>query len=176
MKKIGILALALIIAVGTLGVGFAHWGGYLYVNGTAETGTFGAEMSLDLVEDSETRDADPQDIGKCSAQLIDLDQDGVMDKVEITVTDAYPCYSCYVEVDIHNTGSIPITHGQWSLIGGNIGTQFEWVITPLTSLPKLHTGESNWWEFEIHCIQTADPPLVPVMETFDFQLEYQQAQ
>jgi hypothetical protein len=98
-----------------------------------------------------------------------------MDKVEITVTEAYPCYSCYVEVDIHNTGSIPITHGPWVCLDP-VGPQFEIFITPLTSLPKLHTGESNWWEFEVHCIQTDVPPLTPITETFDFELEYQQAQ
>lgn len=34
MKKIGILALALIMAVGSLGVGLAHWSGTLDINGT----------------------------------------------------------------------------------------------------------------------------------------------
>lgn len=38
MKKIGLLSLALVLALGSLGIGFAHWGDQLYVEGTVETG------------------------------------------------------------------------------------------------------------------------------------------
>ena len=38
MKKIGILCLALVLALGSLGIGFAHWSDQLYVEGTVNTG------------------------------------------------------------------------------------------------------------------------------------------
>ena len=43
MKKIGLLALALILALGALGVGYAAWTDTIYIEGTVTTG------SLDLV-------------------------------------------------------------------------------------------------------------------------------
>jgi hypothetical protein len=38
LKKIGILSLALVLALGSLGIGYAHWSDALYVGGTATTG------------------------------------------------------------------------------------------------------------------------------------------
>jgi hypothetical protein len=40
MKKIGLLAIALILAVGSLGVGLAHWSGSLAINGTVNMEDF----------------------------------------------------------------------------------------------------------------------------------------
>jgi hypothetical protein len=38
MKKIGLLALVLVFALGALGVGYAHWSQTLYIDGTVNTG------------------------------------------------------------------------------------------------------------------------------------------
>ena len=43
MKRIGLLGLALVLALGALGVGYAHWSDTIFINGTVTTG------SLDLV-------------------------------------------------------------------------------------------------------------------------------
>jgi hypothetical protein len=38
MKTIGLLLLAIILAVGAMGIGYAHWSDTVYINGTVETG------------------------------------------------------------------------------------------------------------------------------------------
>lgn len=40
MKKIGLICLAVVLAVGALGLGYADWSQTLYVDGTVQTGTF----------------------------------------------------------------------------------------------------------------------------------------
>lgn len=46
MKKTGIIALALVLALGSLGIGLAHWSQNLFVNTTVQTGHMSAEMFL----------------------------------------------------------------------------------------------------------------------------------
>jgi len=55
MKKIGILCLALVLALGSLGIGFAHWSDQLYVEGTVETG----EVLIGFVEQESDDDGVP---------------------------------------------------------------------------------------------------------------------
>ena len=39
MKKIGLLALAIVLALGALGIGYAAWTDTITINGTVNTGT-----------------------------------------------------------------------------------------------------------------------------------------
>ena len=50
MRKIGILALALVMAIGALGVGYAAWTDTIYINGTVNTGS----VDLNVTELSST--------------------------------------------------------------------------------------------------------------------------
>ncbi|MCD6391565.1 MAG: hypothetical protein J7L92_06220, partial [Dehalococcoidia bacterium] len=50
MKKIGLLSLALVLALGTLGVGFAMWQDTVTIEGTVNTGS----VDLDIEELSST--------------------------------------------------------------------------------------------------------------------------
>ena len=64
MKKIGILCLALVLALGSLGIGFATWSDQLYVEGTVETG----EVLIGFVDQVTDDDGvpglkDPDDFG-----------------------------------------------------------------------------------------------------------------
>ena len=140
MKKIAFICFALIVALGGLGVGYAHWQGTLDITGTVTAGTFGAALTQNNAvisapidnEDFDTAsgavnlnyigtgnvysgwiDAQkPQDIGSATCVLSDEKPagavDGVMDKITITVNDAYPCYEVWVPVDVHCAGSVPI--------------------------------------------------------------------
>lgn len=132
MKKTGLLLLVLIMAMGALGVGYAHWNGTLDIDGTVNTGTFGAELTQDNGVISNAIDdemigaescfgyahyeawADPtktQDNGHATCVLSD-DKDDISgdknDTMTITVTHAYPCYNVWVPVDVHCTGTVPI--------------------------------------------------------------------
>lgn len=134
IKKIGVLALALVLALGTLGVGFAHWSGTLDISGTVHTGTFGAELTQNngvfsnAIDDEmigaeainsswpfgfpSWRDTSKtQDTGHATCVLSNLKADysgTANDTMVINVTNAYPCYNVWVPVDVHCVGTIPI--------------------------------------------------------------------
>jgi hypothetical protein len=54
MKKIGLLCLALVFALGALGVGYAMWSDTLYIDGTVYTGDVDVEFSNQMPNDSAT--------------------------------------------------------------------------------------------------------------------------
>jgi hypothetical protein len=54
MKKIGLLCLALVLALGTLGIGYAHWMDTIYIEGKVHTGLLCWEfVSCSLLDDVE---------------------------------------------------------------------------------------------------------------------------
>ncbi|MFC1864619.1 hypothetical protein ACFLYG_02185 [Chloroflexota bacterium] len=125
MKKIGLLCLAIVLALGTLGVGYAMWDKTLYVDATVETGEVNAlwteAFSNDdgVVTDSEKDDddngLDPKDVWLANdTPRYDKDVASCIvtgaDTQEMTVTlnNAYPSYFPTVLFDFVNTGTIPV--------------------------------------------------------------------
>jgi hypothetical protein len=51
-----------------------------------------------------------KDVGKTSYTLVDTDSDGDIDKIVVTVTNAYPGYVGGITYRIHNCGSIPVRY------------------------------------------------------------------
>ena len=51
MRKIGLLSLALVLALGAIGVGYAAWTQTLYIEGTVETGTLCAQLGTVEIRD-----------------------------------------------------------------------------------------------------------------------------
>jgi hypothetical protein len=51
-----------------------------------------------------------KDVGKTSYTLVDTDGDGDIDKIEVTVTNAYPGYVGGITYRIHNCGTIPVKY------------------------------------------------------------------
>jgi hypothetical protein len=120
----GTLFFGLIIGLAALGVGYGLWSDELEINGTVTTGKLDARMTLGEVDQgqyvnnghNDDLEAEDKDVGECTAQLIAGPQlstandtfDTGPDKVEISVTNGYPSFHCYVEVDVKNAGTIPI--------------------------------------------------------------------
>ena len=98
MKKIALICLALVVALGTLGVGFALWSDWLYIDGYVETGYIGAEWSIEYFYDNEEK----PEVSYVEAYLISPTL------MYIDIYNAYPSVTYTVGWDIHNTGSIPI--------------------------------------------------------------------
>ena len=115
MRKLGILCLAVVLCLATLGVGFALWSETLYVDAEVNTGDldvcFGSAVSLDPGTEID-RDKDKH-VG-CT-EVYSYDEFGNLipfvpcsDRIAIIITKAYPCYSGGVDLTIDNIGTIPV--------------------------------------------------------------------
>lgn len=100
MKKIGLLALAAILALGAMGVGYAAWTQTLAINGTVSTGTFSVYFDNAWVDDSEDWQGLP-DVAQTTASI------GPDGSLTVNITNGYPCYADRVGFHFVNGGSIP---------------------------------------------------------------------
>jgi len=128
MKKIGLLCLALVLALGTLGVGFAAWTDTLYIEGEVNTGTVDINIEAlsgtwvwkvghDEVQyhgwgttengpEGFTPPAEAEPITSATAEMDPTDLDG--DTVIVTFDNLYPCKWLFVDFLVHYEGSIPV--------------------------------------------------------------------
>ena len=149
MKKIALICLALVVALGTLGVGFALWSGWLYIYGDVYTGNIGAEWSIEAYYDNEEKD-----FSYIDAYLFGPDY------MEVYIWNAYPSVTYTVEWDIHCTGSVPIHFGDplimTDLPAGTFtftdmaGATIDW------SLVQLHPGDTMYGMLTVHLDNTAE--------------------
>ena len=107
-QKLGVLLLALLLALGGLGVGYAHWTQSLYIAGTANIGIGdpGFTGVYDFSQHPEDEDIDP-DCG-CTCTFTDSDGDGDYDTMEATITNVntFSVYRLYCT--IKNGGTLPM--------------------------------------------------------------------
>ena len=136
MKKIGLLAMVLVMALGGLGIGYAHWSETLTMSGTAETGDINPYFSCIAANDDWLTQLDPYGWGQwnygsglwegarktkhigrtCLAGGTPNQGDLIM-----TVTNAYPTYYGSGRYCIENSGTVPVNvYGIYLMsVGGN---------------------------------------------------------
>ena len=112
MKKIGLLALVLVFALGAVGVGYAHWFDEVYIEGTVEMGDFlvGWEDII-LEEDSDDDGKDPCDM-VCTLEDPETSVHHepvatVHHTLVVYIDNGYPQYWGLNKVTIKNAGTIP---------------------------------------------------------------------
>jgi len=136
MKKMVILCLTLVLALGSLGIGYAAWTDTVYIDGTVETGK--VCLSIDPGRTNEVGGC-PDSVwatwvydggsvscpmgyhfggvgdapeGKCVATVSfeheDTDGDGFIDILYVTINDAYPHFLADISFYVCNCGTIPI--------------------------------------------------------------------
>ena len=103
--KLGVLLLALLLALAGSGIGYAQWTQSLYIDGTAITGEFAPGFVYDSCEFF--RDPDDPD-AECTCSFTDNDGDGYYEIVEATITNCntHCLYKLYIR--IHNYGTVPV--------------------------------------------------------------------
>ena len=145
IPKVGVLLLVLVIALALVGVGFAHWSKPLHITGTVNTGDLDACWSAGLSSDTEPPDKDFSSI-RCWVDEVDCQI------LYVVVDNAYPCIDYYQEVDIHNTGTIPL-----HIDGIDMTAVPPWCTVEITDLScnQLHPGESAWGRIHVHLFQEA---------------------
>lgn len=140
MKKIGLLCLALVLALGTIGVGYALWSDSLYIEGTVYTGELDWEFECGTVTVSDpctppTEDKNCNDdfsnihwagknVGCTDVVCVDTDGDGDTDTLQVTLNNVYPCYYVHVGFYLHNNGSIPLKVERCIVSGGGVSYEF----------------------------------------------------
>jgi hypothetical protein len=154
MKKIFILCLALVLALGSLGTAYALWYDELFIVGTVDTGTFDLQWTYCGCFDVESKD-----VGSISCQP-GADPDTLI----ITVTNGYPCYEADCEVELTSFGTVPahfesieITPHDFTLAsayGANDGELYIVLVDGVGQL-QLHQGDSTALSFRIHVEQCA---------------------
>jgi len=130
MKKIGLLCLALVLALGALGVGYASWTDQITINGSVSTGE--VCLCIEEVGALATFTSDPCDTGIKDANGLYSSCDGGIpvfsnlqpdepkdvactdviwvdcDTLEVVVTNGYPYYAAAVDLSVCNCGTVPV--------------------------------------------------------------------
>jgi hypothetical protein len=105
MKKVGLLALAMVMALGALGVAYAVWAQPLFIDGTVNMGYIAAEFNSFEAPIDDYAVVTPA-IGKSGAKINNSLYE-LADKLTINIEDAYPNYSGIVWFEIKNNGTVP---------------------------------------------------------------------
>jgi hypothetical protein len=123
MKKIGIIAMTLVLALGALGVGYAHWSDQLFVEGTVHGGDLLVGFTEVIVAEMHDNPTPPpekldgeylgKDVGDVTYEYAGYRESTHTGKygyegVLVTITDAYPCYEVHVTFVVDNLGTIPV--------------------------------------------------------------------
>jgi predicted ribosomally synthesized peptide with SipW-like signal peptide len=138
MKKIGLLCLALVLAVGALGIGYAAWTDTITIGGSVTTGDVCIEFTCPFGPSGESEDASPPYTAGEGASASSFDWNATvegsnfwldpvrMDKnvawvtsnctevtpprkaVTLTFHNVYPSYFSHIAFGIHNCGTIPV--------------------------------------------------------------------
>ncbi len=133
MKKIGILALALVMALGALGVGYAHWTDTLTIDGNIDNGWVDVNFASQL--DNDASDNDPnvagewrfpsgatpwwngtredKNVASTTSTFVDwigpwAADNATGNSATISIASGYPSYWGSVLWDIENNGNIPV--------------------------------------------------------------------
>lgn len=108
------LFLASIFALSLVGVGYAYWYEYLYVDGSVTMGTFWGEMSLyDYWDNDDGVEVygRSKDVGEIYCSLEDYTEEADLllypKTLTISIEDGYPGYCAWVWWDMHWVGTVP---------------------------------------------------------------------
>jgi predicted ribosomally synthesized peptide with SipW-like signal peptide len=137
MKKIGLICMALVLALGALGVGYAAWTDKITIEGTVETGTvdlvivdvsstfvykvleapdtgYGAETVVNHVWGSTDPSppagltANPPTAWLIASAVAEDVSTTEVKKIEVTYTNIFPSIDFIADVLLHYEGSIPV--------------------------------------------------------------------
>ena len=102
MKKIGVICLALVLALGSMGVGYALWSDSLYLEGTINTGEVDTEIISIASDDVGIDPGYDKHVATTEVAIIDSKT------ATITVTNGYPSYSNWVHFTTAILGTVPV--------------------------------------------------------------------
>jgi hypothetical protein len=182
--------LILALALATVGVGYGLWSKVLTIEGVVYTGEVNAALSIEEIDEGdaalvadngidEDNEIEDKDIGECFVALIDQSPPDLDNKgpqlMRIAIENAYPSFSCFVNFNVQNLGTIPIKVDQPILLPyndealtvdfltGNVGTEgcyYDEVngsaVPPVYVHPQLEPDEMTFCTIWVHVEQEAE--------------------
>lgn len=189
MKKIALLCLALVLALGALGVGYAMWSDTVTISGSVTTNTvnigFTEFTCQEMYQYLPWGDDDPfypgeyegKDVATCvcnygpDSYFTDPATGLSGYKVgEVTVTNGYPCYWCFVTFVVKNLGTTPVIIQDWEPVDptgvltwdgvdalcNGAGEKILRFRTVNLVGSQLHQGQFDKAEIDVHVEQPAE--------------------
>jgi hypothetical protein len=104
IKRSTLISMIAVIALLSLGIGYASWTQTLSINADVNTASFDVNWQSASTTDSIASNdivGDPLNAASCEATI-----NG--DTLEVDIVNAYPNYSCTVTVEIHNDSEVPV--------------------------------------------------------------------
>jgi len=167
-KKIAATFAILMMALGIAGYAYAHWSAYLYIDGTITTGDVGVEWSI---EDYYDEEYEGKDVAILDVYIIE-------DTLYIEITNAYPCYEFWIDLDVHGTGSVPAKYVGYEITSlvdpYNIQSFLDLSVT-CEDLEQIHYCEYGYIYIYGHFLQNNDAGATlpqDVTATFAIDLEF----
>lgn len=115
MKKIGLICLALVLALGTLGVGYALWSDEVVIEGTVDTGTVRLgiikAMLEELDQDKPVATVNFSFEGEIAPWECDLPlraEDYAYEKLVIALNNTFPCLAVDIAFYVGTVSTIPV--------------------------------------------------------------------
>ena len=148
--KVGAIFLVSVMALAGVSAGYALWFDTLYIDGSITTGSIGAQWSIEGMGD--IGDDDPE--VKDQYSWVEAFGDGT-DTLSIYVYNAYPCITYWVDINIENTGTIPIHVQDINWINNDLLFYNEGTFTVtwdggVTFPVQIHPGDAIYGTVEIH--------------------------
>ena len=160
-----------LMLIAILGTAAALWSDNLKIKTEVYTGDVDVEFGPpDVVEPPEF---EGKDVGACSAQLIEIEDEDAGNPTGnndtdllITLSNAYPSYRCSILINVTNTGSIPVK-GPHILSNVSNMTGAVDVFDNFTEV-QIHPGDYAIFNLTLHVLQGASEN-----ETYTMQLVLQ---
>lgn len=150
--RITALFLVAMVALAGTSVGYAHWSQTIYIEGMAETGSFGIGFWEVLC--TEVSEIDDKDIGSINCEMVDQkgekyepftgEMKPVYEKIVFTIDNAYPCYTVHIVHTVVNFGTIPAIVTTYDMSDPTGELNFEWTTPPPASPAYGHF----WKDFD----------------------------
>jgi len=145
-KMVALFA-TLMIALMVVGISYAMWDKYLYIDGTVNTGEVDADFTDAYCDDTGIDPGYDKDVGSCTVTGIGTQT------LTVTVDNGYPSYRCRVDYEINNIGTIPVKIQAITL--DNPNTEITVTVTGITVGDQIDPGFGFWGDLEIHVEQSA---------------------
>jgi hypothetical protein len=136
-KKLGLISLAMVLALGTLGVGYAHWSDTVYINQTVETGTVKIgiiKAGVTLEQEKDVATVQPLEFLEPVAPWpYDTPvgaEDFAYNKVAVILDNAYPSLWADIAIYVGCVGSVPVHLTGLNIYDPSGELTFEWVDPP----------------------------------------------